>query len=154
MTVDINLAWNRVRKDLKDKHFISPLFLPSILHVDLAKWLSQLKEKIEQKNFHPHPMEVVEIPKGKGLIRPGSLLFIEDNLAYSALVQECYSKILNQIEWAQNVVDFAYIVSHENIGLTEWYKSQLFGWNSFREKSLEKIKEGFQYVIETDLTGF
>ena len=47
MTVDINLAWNRVKKDLKDKHFISPLFLPDILEVDLAKWLAELKDKIE-----------------------------------------------------------------------------------------------------------
>lgn len=154
MTVDINLAWSRVKKDLKDKHFISPLFLPDILEVDIAKWLGELKNKIETKAFQPHPMEVVEIPKGKGLIRPGSLLSIDDNITYSALVQECYLKILTQIEWAQNNVDFAYIVTKENATSTTWYKSQLFGWNSFREKSLEKIKEGYQYVIVTDLTGF
>ena len=154
MTVDINLAWSRVKKDLKDKHFISPLFLPDILQVNLAKWLNELKEKIEKKAFQPHPMEVVEIPKGKGLIRPGSLLSIDDNIVYSALVQECYSKILDQIEWAQNSVDFAYIVTKENMTTADWYKSQLFGWNSFREKSLDKIKEGYQYGIVTDLTGF
>lgn len=154
MTVDIILAWNRVKKDLKDKHFISPLFLPDILEVDLAKWLTELKDKIETKSFQPHPMEVVEIPKGKGLIRPGSLLSIDDNIVYSALVQECYLKVLAQIEWAQNTVDFAYIVTKENATSNIWYKSQLFGWNSFREKSLEKIKEGYQYVIVTDLTGF
>jgi hypothetical protein len=154
MTIDIDLAWNRVKKDLKEKHFISPLFLPDILQTDLTKWLGELKIKIESKTFQPHPMEIVEIPKGKGLIRPGSLLFIDDNIAYSALVQECYSKILTQIEWSQNVVDFAYIVTKENMTSSNWYKSQLFGWNSFREKSLEKIKGGFQYVIVTDLTGF
>jgi Reverse transcriptase (RNA-dependent DNA polymerase) len=154
MTVDINLAWNRVKKDLKDKHFISPLYLPDILLTDLTKWLGALKVKIENKTFQPHPMEVVEIPKGKGLIRPGSLLFIDDNISYSALVQECYSKILAQVKWSQNLVDFAYIVTKENMTSNDWYKSQLFGWNSFREKSLEKIKEGFQYVIVTDLTGF
>lgn len=154
MTVDINLAWNRVKKDLKDKHFISLLFLPDILQVDLAKWLGELKEKIEQKIYQPHPMEVIEIPKGNGLIRPGSLLTIDDNVTYSALVQECYLKILNQIEWSQNIVDFAYIITKENITSSDWYKSQILGWNLFREKSIEKIKEGFQYVIGTDLTGF
>lgn len=132
-----------------NRHYIFDMTL-----VDLEKWLGELKNKIETKTFQPHPMEVVEIPKGKGLIRPGSLLSIDDNIIYSALVQECYSKILAQIEWAQNTVDFAYIVTRENMGSTDWYKSQLFGWNSFREKSLEKIKEGYQYVIVTDLTGF
>src|SRR5437868_6523671 len=94
MIVDISLAWNRVKKDLKNKHFISPLFLPEILQVDLTKWLTELRGKIEEKTFYPHPMEIVEIPKGKGLIRPGSLLSIEDNITYSALVHQCYSKIL------------------------------------------------------------
>jgi hypothetical protein len=154
MIVNVDLAWKRVKKDLKDKHFISPLFLAEILEVDLRKWLLELKDKVEKKTFQPHPMEVVEIPKGKGLIRPGSLLSIEDNIVYSALVQECYQNILKQIEWAQNVVDFAYIVSQENVLEPEWYKSQLLGWNSFREKSITKIQEGFQYVIVTDLTGF
>jgi hypothetical protein len=154
MTVDINLAWNRVKKDLKDKHFISPLFLPDIIQTDIDKWLADLKDKIEKKNFQPHPMQVVEIPKGKGLIRPGSLLTIDDNIAYSALVQECYLNILKQIEWSQSNIDYAYIVTKENATSNDWYKSQLIGWSSFRDKSIEKIKEGYQYVIVTDLTGF
>ena len=154
MTIDINLAWSRVKKDLKDKHFISPIFIADILNGDLEKYLEALKIKIENKTFQPHPMEIVEIPKGRGLIRPGSLLLVEDNITYSALVQECYLKILNQIEWSQNEVDFAYIVSKENSTSKDWYKSQLLGWNEFREKSLAKINEGYQYVIVTDLTGF
>jgi len=154
MTVDIALAWSRVKQDLKDKHFISPIFLPDILKGELEIYLAGLKTKIESKSFQPRPMEIVEIPKGRGLIRPGSLLFIDDNIAYSAIVQECYVPILKQIEWSQNEVDFAYIVSIDNVASKEWYKSQLFGWNSFREKSLLKIEEGFQYVIITDLTGF
>jgi hypothetical protein len=154
MNVDIDLAWNRVRKDLKDKHFISPLFLPDILQVNLKVWLSGIKTKIESKSYQPHPMEIVEIPKGKGLIRPGSLLTIDDNIVYSALSQECYIKILSQIGWSQNKIDFAYVITEENSKTPDWYKSQLLGWNLFREKSIEKLKSNFQYVIVTDLTGF
>jgi hypothetical protein len=154
MNVDIDLAWNRVRKDLKDKHFISPLFLPDILQVNLTDWLLGIKTKIENKSYQPHPMEIIEIPKGKGLIRPGSLLTIDDNIVYSALSQECYKRILSQISWSQNTIDFAYIITEENSKSNDWYKSQLLGWNLFREKSIEKLKSNFQYVIVTDLTGF
>src|SRR6266496_249480 len=154
MTINLDLAWSRVKKDLKDKHFIAPLFLPSILQVDLQNWLTQLKSKVESKMFQPHAMEIIEIPKGKGLIRPGSLLFIEDNLVYTALVQECYLKILSQIQWSQNNVDLAYVMSDEYAQLPTWYKSKLVSWNLFREKSLQKIKEGYLFVIVTDLTGF
>lgn len=154
MNIDINLAWRRVWKDIKDRHFISPLFLPDIIQKDVENWLNKLKTKIDIKAFFPHPMEIVDIPKGKGLIRPGSLLRIDDNVYYSALVSECYENILNRIGWSQNSVDFAYIITKEHLKSSEWYSQQLLGWNSFRERSLEKLKEGYQYVIETDITGF
>lgn len=154
MNIDIELAWQRLKKDMKEKHFVSPLYLVDVLESNCTSWLPELKERIESKRNTPHPMEVVEIPKGRGLIRPGSLLNIEDNLAYFGLVQECYLAILNQIKWSQNVVDFSHIITPENVSSSDWFKGQLFGWNEFREQTLKKIREGYQYIIVTDLTGF
>ncbi|MFA4852132.1 MAG: RNA-directed DNA polymerase [Bacteroidales bacterium] len=152
--MDVYLAWNRVKKDLKNRNFISPISIPEILQIDIDKWLADLKQKFESRNYQPHPMEIVEIPKGKGLIRPGSLLTIDDNIFYSSLVQECYLNVLTQIQWAQNSVDFAYIPTKENVKSADWYKEQLIGWNGFRNKSIENIKTGYQYIIVTDVTGF
>lgn len=86
MTIDIDLAWSRVKKDLRDRHFISPLHLPTVLEKNLNPSLENIKKKIESKSFQPSSMEIVDIPKGNGLIRSGSLLTIEDNIAYTALV--------------------------------------------------------------------
>lgn len=155
MNLDIKLAWDRVQNDLKNKHFISPLFLPDILKVDIDNWLSELKSKVENKLYQFHHMEIVEIPKGKGLIRPGSLLSINDNIVYAALAHECYMNILKKIEWSQNNVDFAYIIHPDNYNKSEFYKKQLLSWNLFRERSLNKIiDEGYMYVVVTDLASF
>jgi hypothetical protein len=154
MNVDIKLAWSRVQNDLKNKHFISPLFLPDILRVDIDNWLSELKIKVENKLYQYHPMEIIEIPKGNGLIRPGSLLSIDDNIVYAALVQECYINVFARIEWAQNEVDFAYIIHPDNLKTNNFYKKQLLCWNLFREQSLKKIDEGFMYVVVTDLASY
>jgi len=154
MNLDVVLSWKRIKKDFKDKNFIYPLLLPNILQNDLDKWLQILKEKFDKTNYFPHPMEIVEIPKGNGLIRPGSLLTIEDNLYYSCLVQECYPTIFDNVKWSQNVKDFAFIADFEHLNLPEWYKNPYEGWKRFRDKSIELIKTGYQYVILTDITGF
>ncbi|SDL72339.1 Reverse transcriptase (RNA-dependent DNA polymerase) [Pedobacter sp. ok626] len=154
MNINAELAWKRVKKDLNGKHFIAPLFLTKILDHNYEKWIKYLNERFSAQAHFPHPMEIIEVPKGKGLIRPGSLINVEDNIMYTALVQECYPLILKQISWSQNVVDFAYILSDENLENADWFKQQLIGWNNFREKSIEKVSTGYQYVIVTDLTGF
>jgi hypothetical protein len=154
MELNTALSWTRIKKDLKDRNFIKPIFIPDIIQTDLDSWLEALKVRFESANYYPNAMEVVEIPKGKGLIRPGSLLGLSDNIFYASLVQECYAKILDRIAWAQNEVDYAYIISSENLTSSDWFQNKLIGWIEFRNKSIEIIRQGFQYVIVTDITGF
>lgn len=99
-------------------------------------------------------MEVVDIPKGNGLIRSGSLLTLDNNLLYSFLVGDCYEKIHSQIAWSQEIVDFAYITSSKFIGTSNWYGNKIDSWSKFRTESLNKIQEGYSYVVITDITGF
>lgn len=154
MELDIQLAWQRIKLDLKERNFVKPVFLPAVIQSDLETWLGGLKHDFEAGNYQPHSMDVVEIPKGKGLIRPGSLLHITDNLFFTALVQECYQSVLQRVSWSQNKVDFAYIMTDDNIRSRYWFQYKVLGWTNFRTKSIEAINKGAQYVIITDITGF
>lgn len=153
LKLNIPLAWERVKKDLRKRNFVNATIFHEIVDHN-EEWLKNLEEKFESGTYCPKSMEIIEVPKGKGLIRPGSLLTLEDNIFYTALVQECYLNILERIVWAQNVVDFKYIPAIENYNKSDWYKDTLPGWKQFREKSLEIINSGYRYVILTDITGF
>ena len=153
MTIDINLAWERLKYDINKRHFIEYDVQYILVQHDSDNYLSKLKSLFESSNYNPSSAFICEIPKGKGLVRPGTHLSIEDSLFYISLLTDCYPKIYSKIKWSQGIVDFSYVLS-ENPRRPDWFKNQFKSWSNFRDKSLELIKEGYSYVIFTDVTGF
>ena len=78
---------------------------------------------------------------------------LEDALFYIALSSECYKAIYDKISWSQNTVAFSYQMAKKSDRI-DWFKNQFKGWENFRKKSTEKLKDDFSYVIFTDITGF
>lgn len=152
--LNVSLAWERVKKDLHKRHFVNASLFYKIADFHNIEWLKKLKADFELGTYCPSSMEVVEIPKGKGLVRPGSLLSLEDNIFYASLVQECYSGIFKKIEWAQEVVDFANIPYPIAVTSKDWFKDRISSWKKFGEKSISFLNQGYEFVVVTDITGF
>ncbi|RZK04112.1 MAG: RNA-directed DNA polymerase [Flavobacterium sp.] len=154
INLNVSLAWERVKKDLRKRNFVNASLFYEIVDYHNVEWLRKLKADFEEGTYCPTSMEVVEIPKGKGLVRPGSLLSIEDNIFYASLVQECYLSIFNKIEWAQDEVDFANIPCCPTASSKDWFQDRISNWNRFREKSMSYLDQGYEFVVVTDITGY
>lgn len=150
--INLNLAWQRFKFDVKNRNFVKYPFEIELIEKNLAEWLKSLNEKIVN-GYSFRSMEVCEIPKGKGLVRPGSHLNTEDAIYYTALLGACYKNIYQVLKWSQNVVDYSYILSNK-YSEPDWIIEQFNGWRNFRELSIQKIEEGYSYVVITDITGF
>ena len=153
MNLETKLSWERLKYDISKRHFLDFHFQLPLIRKDLDNWLEKIKKEFDSGNFNPSPAYVCEIPKGKGLIRPGTHLMLEDTLFYISLLTECYSNIYSKIMWSQGLVDFSYVMS-EDSSRPDWFTNQFKSWSNFRDQSLAKIREGFSYVIFTDITGF
>lgn len=150
---NLELAWKRVKLDIPHRAFVRNPFEATIIEYDLESYLVRILELIEKKNYYPKPMFVCDSPKGKGLVRPGSHLAIEDRVFYYWCLGVCLPNIYETLKWSQGVVDFSYQISgdFEN---AEWLMDRFAGWRDFRVKSLEKITDGVSYVIIADLAAY
>lgn len=151
--MDFDKIWKRVKYDFKYDHFLKNSLEVEIIEKNFKDWATQLQKEIETDKYAPRGIYICDVPKGKGLIRPGSHLSLTDNVYYTELLSQSYQSIFDFLKWSQEKVDFAYILTGDNKNPL-WLKNQFQGWNPFRETSLKYIESGFPYVIITDITGF
>ena len=152
-TLDLRLAWQRVKSDITNgRAFVRNSYEVELIEADLDGGLDTLKRQILD-GFNPSAATIAEIPKGGGAVRPGALLHPEDRLIYAACVGTALPAIYSALEWSQGEVDFAYQIAKEH-NRPEWLKRAFVAWGSFRERSLQKIREGATHVLVTDITGF
>lgn len=113
--------------------------------------LNKLKDELAADTYIPQPCNLANVPKGKGAVRPGAILTFEDQIAYTMLVDSIYPELHAELSDIQGVSDFAYQLQPQDH--STWFKHQFTCWDEFKNKSLEKISEGSQFVVVTDVTG-
>ena len=147
------LAWKRVKLDIPDRVFIRNPFEIKLLEGDLSGYLNDLSARIRNDEYHPKPMHVCDVPKGGWLVRPGSILSVEDRIVFYACLGVCMPNIYEKLEWSQGIVDFSHEISNE-FENTKWLRNKFTGWTKFRTMSLEKIETGISHVIMTDISNY
>lgn len=150
---EILKAWKRMRYDFRN-YFVKHPFEIMLIERDLFNWLKKQEDLISEGEYKPKEMIVCDVPKGKGLIRPGSSLAISDYFYYTYLVGICYNQISDALQWSQLEVDFGYLLTGEKEN-HKWLRFWLEGAEAFRANSLKMLnEEGYTHVVITDITGF
>ncbi|GAB3587807.1 reverse transcriptase domain-containing protein [Hymenobacter daeguensis] len=150
MFLNLALAWKRLRAEIKDRGFVVPPFEVTLIENKLQDWLATIESKLVQNIYNPTTPEICDVPKGKHLVRPGTLLSTEDLLVYYAIMGEMFNAIHDRVDWARYKVDCSNIM---NSAEGDWILHYYRGWSNFRTKSLSLIKE-YKYVVVTDISGF
>lgn len=156
MKEKLDLAWRRVCNDyLKKKQFVKPIALIEALDLNLDKWLNDVEIKVNEDKLVPAPIQILNIPKGYGLIRPGSIIDLDDLIVYFYCVSDLLPHIFKEIKWSQKKVDFGYTIDDDNLNSSRWVEDGVSGWKLFGEKSRMYLDSGnYSYMIVTDITGF
>ena len=127
-----------------------PPFEVNLIENGLQDWLATVHLKLIQKSYSPSHPEICDVPKGKHLVRPGTLLSTEDLLVYYGIIGEMFGAIHDRVEWARYKIDCSNAMNRSN---GDWIQHYYRGWENFRTKSLSLIKE-YKYVVVTDISGF
>lgn len=150
--LDFDLAWKRAKNDLTHV-FVKHPFELNLIESDLAGWISELRNSVQDQSYRVRPMVVCDVPKGKGAIRPGAHLSIEDRVLFAACLGAAFPHIYSALAWSQGNVDFSYLLSSATD--VHWLKNQFDGWRNFDKKTLEIANNGgITHVVFTDITGF
>jgi hypothetical protein len=152
-TLDLMAGWQRVRKDIQiQREFVRHPYEISLVELDLDGWLLELRRKV-RPGFHPFAAPIADVPKGYGAVRPGALLKLDDRVIYAACIGTVFPAIFSALEWSQGVVDFSYQLT-SNPNNADWFRSSFTCWNAFREKTLQKIRNGASTIVVTDITAY
>ena len=151
--LDMRSAWRRVKEDIRTRVFLRHPYSVQLIESDLDGWLATRLEAIRNDTYSPRSMFVCDIPKGKGLVRPGSHLSYADRLVYTGCLGACFPAIHETLKWSQGIVDFSYRLSSRPKG-PDWLRDRFTGWQDFREHSLRKLDGGALYIVMADISAF
>ena len=127
MIVDTQRGLKLVEVNLRKSVFVNYPYERELVNVDKASWLKNLAAEIKAKSYTPGVCDIAEVPKGKGAVRPGSILPIRDMVAYTSIIDSIFPVIHKEIVWSQGINDFAYnLIQDPTNGL--WFKEAYVGW--------------------------
>src|SRR5688572_31558334 len=70
--LDLETAWRRVKHDIKERAFLTLPYEVELVETDLQAWIESIRQALRSGQYNPGPMTICEVPKGRGLVRPGS----------------------------------------------------------------------------------
>jgi hypothetical protein len=151
--LDLSLAWKRVKDDFRDRVFLRHPYAVEVIESDLRGWLTARLDSVRDGSYAPASMYVCEVPKGRGLVRPGSHLSYVDRVIYAACVGACFQAIHEALKWSQGKVDLSYRLAVQPSS-PDWIRDRFTGWQEFRQQSLRRIDAGALYVVMADISAF
>ncbi len=93
----LELAWKRLKYDRPDRIFVNHPHQIRVIDANLPVWLQRIREQLT-RGYLPSSSSICYVPKPNWLVRPGSVLALEDEVVYNALIGSEYGKIYQAIK--------------------------------------------------------
>lgn len=159
-SLDLHLAYERVREELRDqprtgRALARNPFELDLIEIDRESWLDGLETQLSNGSYIPGPIEVCDVPKGGGLVRPGVRLSVADRVVYTAAVGACIDKLDTATRWSQGSCDFATRLNPSKLHERSWLRNPFKGWKEWHDRSLQRLdSSSVEYVLTADIAGF
>lgn len=113
--------------------------------------LTHLSERLRRGIYEPETACKIYLPKKSGILRPLSLLCVEDQIAYQAAVNVCaehlYPRVRNR--YLQQVFGHLYAGKSS----TWFYRKWADGYRAFNRAATNAFKGGYRFTASFDLTA-
>ncbi|CAN5516250.1 hypothetical protein BH11BAC2_BH11BAC2_07200 [soil metagenome] len=115
------------------------------------EWLQQLSVLFDSGNYVTSPIELIDVPKGKGMIRHYVHMNFADQLYYTWLVIKCFPAILCKIN--PTITDPASILKSYGSD-SDWMKRTFRNNLDLIGMQRAALKSQHGYMFSTDITNF
>lgn len=141
--------WIRSNPDANYKSYFRPLYQ----HYAVAEesLLADLTDRLKRNVYEPAQACKLFLPKASGILRPLSLLSVEDQIAYQAAVNVVAEKLLPKVRKRYLTEVFGHLYAGKQ---SVWfYKKWSNGYKAFNDAARKAFNEGFVYTASFDLTA-
>jgi hypothetical protein len=113
--------------------------------------LSDLSNRIRRGIFHPESACKIYLPKKSGVLRPYSLLCVDDQIAYQAAVNVCADALYPKARQRYLVQVFGHLYAGRT---SNWfYRKWSSGYAAFNLAATSAFNSGYRYTASFDLTA-
>lgn len=148
---NLHRAWRWIRSnpDATYKSYFRPLY--QHFAVAEAPLLADLADRLKRDIYEPEPSCKIFQPKPSGILRPISLLTVEDQIVYQAAVNLIAEKLYPRVVRRY----FKQVFGHLYAGKTSvwFYRKWSDGYKAFNDGARQAFADGFTYTASFDLTA-
>ncbi len=142
--------WVRGNPEAGYKHFLRSLYLNYSV-ADVAQ-LDDLRDRLQRGVYEPAPACKIFQPKPSGLLRPITLLTVEDQIAYQAMINVVAERLHPKVKHRYGNEVFGHLLAGKT---SIWfYKKWQACYASFNAAARRCFNDGFVYAARFDLTAF
>ena len=149
--LDLDLAWSRLLEDRRDDFFPDPLDHRDFRH-RLQDQLARIRFALERGQYLPREAIPYDVPKAGFFLRPASYLSTRDRVVYQALIDFMAADIDRSLSPPDIVFSFRLGARDEP---SRMFRPPVPRWLQFRSEIRKAYyEEGYQFLINTDITGY
>jgi retron-type reverse transcriptase len=114
--------------------------------------LGRLRKHLVRSAYQPNHASKVYFPKPSGVLRPYTLLNVEDQIVYQACVNVIAERLHPKIKkrHLKNIFGHIYAGKSSAFFYIKWQK----GYHAYSRAVVDHVNKGFVYIADFDLTSF
>jgi retron-type reverse transcriptase len=141
--------WIRSSPDASYKSYFRHLYRNYAVASDVL--LSDLSDRLKRTVYRPTKASKIFFPKPSGILRPYSLLCVEDQIVYQSAVNLVAEKLYPRVNHLYNKKIFGHLYAGKSS--TWFYRKWSDGYKAFNDAARNAYADGFIYVASFDLTA-
>lgn len=141
--------WIRSNSDASYKSYFRSLYQHYAVAEDAL--LDDLAARLKRGFYEPEPACKLYQPKASGILRPISLLSVDDQIVYQAAVNLIAEKLRPRVVQRYNKQVFGHLYAGKTS--TWFYRKWSDGYKAFNEAARQAFSDGFTYTASFDLTA-
>lgn len=116
-----------------------------------ASLLDKLKNELDREIFEPTHATKLMFPKRSGILRPYTILTVEDQIVYQAMVNVVADRLGPKMRGQYLQVSFGHMFAGRS---SKWfYKPWKQGYSAFNKASRNAFRRGLKFTASFDLTA-
>lgn len=141
--------WLRSNPDSTYKSYFRSLYQRYAIAEDSL--LDDLADRLKRGIYEPEPACKIFHPKASGILRPYSLLTVEDQIVYQAALNLIAEKLYPRVVQRYNKQVFGHLYAGKSS--TWFYRKWSEGYQAFNQSTKQAFADGYVYTASFDLTA-
>lgn len=141
--------WTTTNTEARFKNYFRHIYRSYSLSPN--KNLSELRKRLTSDTYNQTHATKIYIPKKSGVLRPYSLLAVEDQIVYQALANVVADKLLPRVRRRYLSLVFGHLYAGKKSKF--FYKDWKEGYSSFSNSIKKACHDGYKYTASFDLTA-